>query len=86
MDVEEITNRIKQLIAKTTRLDPKEIADDASFEQDLALDSLTVIEIAIDIDQEFGLKLPGERLGEIITVQNAIDLVLEHLEMIEAKS
>jgi acyl carrier protein len=79
MDVAEIRTRIKQVIASTTSIDPEKIADTASFKDDLMLDSLTMLEIAIDVDHEFGLKLPEERLGEMVTVQDSVELVQQHL-------
>ena len=79
MDVAQIRTRIKQIIASTTSIDPERIGDAASFKDDLQLDSLTMLEIAIDVDHEFGLKLPEERLGEMVTVQDSVELVQHHL-------
>ena len=79
MDVVEIGTRIKQVIANATSIDPEKIEDTASFKEDLMLDSLTMLEIALDVDHEFGLKLPDERLGEMLTVQDSVELVRQHL-------
>ncbi len=79
MDVAEIRAKIKEVISNVTNIDPEEIADDASFIDDLQLDSLSLLEIGVDVDYEFQLGVPEERLQELRTVQDAVNLVLEQL-------
>jgi len=79
MDVEEIRAKIKEIISNVAGIDPSEIADDASFIDDLKLDSLALLEIGVDVDYAFKLGVPEERLGELRTVQDSVDLVLEVL-------
>ena len=79
MDVLEIRSKVKEIIANVTNLDPGEIADDASFVDDLQLDSLSLLEIGVDVDYEYRLGIPEERLQELRTVQDAVDLVLQCL-------
>lgn len=75
MDVEEIRGKIKEVIANVTSLDPEEIGDQAHFIDELQLDSLSLLEIGVDVDYEFKLGVPEERLGELRTVQDAVELV-----------
>ena len=79
MNVEEIRAKIKEVISNVTNIDPSEIGDKASFVDDLQLDSLSLLEIGVDVDYEFKLGVPEERLGELRTVQDSVDLVLEVL-------
>ena len=79
MNVDEIRDKIKEIVANVTSLDPREIADDASFVDDLQLDSLSLLEIGVDVDYEFKLDVPEERLQELRTVQDSVDLVVERL-------
>ena len=78
-NVEEIRGKIKEIIANITNIDPGEIPDKASFVEDLQLDSLSLLEIGVDVDYEFKLGVPEERLQELRTVQDSVDLVLERL-------
>lgn len=80
MDVEEIRSKIKQIISNITNIDPADIADDASFIEDLQLDSLSLLEIGVDVDYEFKLGVPEERLQELRTVQDSVNLVQERLK------
>lgn len=77
MHAEEVRAKIKEIIANVTNIDPAEIADNASFVEDLQLDSLSLLEIGVDVDYEFKLGVPEERLQELRTVQDSVDLVLE---------
>ena len=79
MDVSEIRTKIKEIIGGVASIDATEIADDASLIDDLQLDSLSLLEIGVDIDYEYRLGVPEERLQEFRTVQDAVDLVAQHL-------
>ena len=50
METTEIRTQIKEVIANATSIDVADISDNASFEDELGLDSLTLLEIAVDVD------------------------------------
>lgn len=77
MDLNAIKHRIKELIFETTNIKVEAIADDAHFVQDLKLDSLTLMEIGVSIDQEFGLDLPEEAFEKMINVEACLKMVQE---------
>lgn len=79
MDVADIRTKVKEIISNVTNLDRDEISDGASFVEDLQLDSLSLLEIGVDVDYEFKLGVPEERLQELRTVQDAVDLVVATL-------
>ena len=79
MDVEQIRGKIKEVISNVTSIEPAEIADRASFVDDLQLDSLSLLEIGVDVDYEFKLGVPEERLGQLRTVEDAVELVQQCL-------
>ncbi len=76
MDVVEIRARVKEIISNITSIPVEEIADDASFREDLDLDSLSLMEVGVDVDYEFKLGLPEERMQQLQTVQDTVALVL----------
>lgn len=79
MEAEQVRAKIKEIIGNVTNIDPAEITDTASFVDDLQLDSLSLLEIGVDVDYEFKLGVPEERLQQLRTVQDTVDLVLECL-------
>ena len=58
MEVQEIGAKIKEIIADVANLDAEEIDDQATFVEDLSLDSLSLLEIGVDIDYHFKLGVP----------------------------
>lgn len=80
MDTIQIQSKVKEIIANVASLDPGEIADEASFVEDLQLDSLSLLEIGVDVDYEFKLGVPEERLQELRTVRDTVNLVVQTLD------
>ncbi len=75
----EIQDKIKQIIGNIAGLDPKRIGDGDSLRDDLKLDSLSLLEIGVDVDLAFKLNLPDERYKEIQTLPEMVSLVQERL-------
>src|SRR4051794_9637007 len=74
MDRPEIRDRIKQVIANVAGLDPQGIGDHDTW-GDLNLDSLSLLEIGVDVDMAFKLGLPDERFKEVRGLDAMVDLV-----------
>lgn len=79
MEPVEIRGRIKQIIANIAGLDPARIGDEDTFRGDLKLDSLSLLEIGVDVDLAFRLELPDERYKEIDSLPAMVDLVQQRL-------
>jgi acyl carrier protein len=74
-DATEIRARIKQIIAHVAGLDPARIEDEATLRGELKLDSLSLLEIGVDVDLAFRLELPDERYKEIDSIPDMVALV-----------
>ena len=79
MQPEEIRQKVKQIIADVADLEVGEIADDARFIEDLDLDSLAMLEMGVDVDYAFKLRVGDDRLKELRSVGDTVDLVLQCL-------
>lgn len=75
----EILDKIKQIIGNIAGLDPQRIGDMDSLRDDLKLDSLSLLEIGVDVDLAFKLNLPDERYKEIRTLPEMVNLVQQRL-------
>lgn len=84
MEAVEIRTQIKQLIGKVAGLDPARIGDDDKLRDDLKLDSLSLLEIGVDVDLAFKLELPDERYKEIDSLPGMVALVQQRLEELAA--
>ena len=79
MSNSEILNKIKQIIGNIAGLDPKRIGDADSLRDDLKLDSLSLLEVGVDVDLAFKLNLPDERYKEIRSLPQMVALVEQRL-------
>lgn len=78
-ETEGIRSRIKQIIANVAGLDAGRIADESTFVDDLKLDSLSMLEIGVDVDMAFQLQLPDEAFKEIGSLPAMVALVERRL-------
>ncbi len=79
MSKQEIVARVKNIISDVANVDPESIADEATFE-DLGLDSLSLLEIGVDIDYEYKLGVPDEQLSQLRSIPEIVDLVLASID------
>ncbi|MCS7007427.1 MAG: acyl carrier protein [Gaiellaceae bacterium] len=70
--------QLKSELSEKLGIDESEITEDASFEEDLGADSLDLVEVVMDLEDQFGIKIPDEDARKLTTVGKAIDYVLEH--------
>ncbi|HDH25637.1 MAG TPA: acyl carrier protein [Actinobacteria bacterium] len=80
MDRAEIESRLKNLLVSELGLDETKITPEASFETDLEVDSLGVVELLMALEDEFGVTIPDEEAEGIGTVSQAVDVVVAKLE------
>ena len=79
MSAEDIRTRIKQIIGNVAGLNPSRIGDDDTLRDDLKLDSLSLLEIGVDVDMAFKLELPDEQYKQVDSLPAMVDLVQRRL-------
>ncbi|HEY0514158.1 MAG TPA: acyl carrier protein [Thermoanaerobaculia bacterium] len=79
-DTAEIRERIKQIISNVAGLDSRKIGDTARLRDELKLDSLSLLEIGVDVDLAFRLELPDERYKEVDSIPDMVALVQGRLQ------
>jgi acyl carrier protein len=75
MTDEDILDRVTTIIEEITDIPKSELRPDKSLTEDLEVDSLTKIELAVTIQDEFDIEVEDEKLKELKTVQDIVDLV-----------
>ncbi len=79
MEHEEIVKKVKAIIVDKLGVEPSEVTETANFTNDLGADSLDTVELLMEFEKVFGIKIPDEETSTIATVQDAIDKVVEKL-------
>ena len=60
--------KVRAIIAKQLDIDPETITPSSSLIDDLHADSLDIVELVMDMEQEFDVEIPDEVLPNIKTV------------------
>lgn len=79
MDRSQVQAKMRDLLVDELGLDADKITDEATFEEDLEVDSLGVVELLMALEDEFGVKIPDEEAENITAVGEAIDMVIAKL-------
>jgi len=73
--MEDIASKVKKIIVYKLGADESEVTPGASFINDLGADSLDTVELIMEFEKEFDVKIPDEEAEKISTVQDAIDFI-----------
>ncbi len=79
MDRSQVQSKMRDLLVEELGLDASKIADGSTFEEDLEVDSLGVVELIMALEDEFDVAIPDEEAESITTVGEAVDLVIAKL-------
>lgn len=66
---------IAEIVEEVTGIDVAEVTIEKSFVEDLEIDSLSLVEIAVQLEDKYGVKIPDEDLAGLRTVGDAVAYV-----------
>ena len=72
---EDISNKVKKIVADHLGIDEAKVNDDSSFIDDLGADSLDTVELVMAFEEEFDCEIPDDAAEKIQTVKDAIDFI-----------
>ncbi len=78
LDREEVLGKIQEITADRLGVDEGDVTSDASFREDLEADSLDLVELIMELEEQFGMEIPDDEAEKITTVEEAVDYVMEH--------
>ena len=79
MEYNEIVEKVKAIIVDKLGVEESEVTETANFTNDLGADSLDTVELLMEFEKVFGIKIPDEETATIATVKDAVDKVAEKL-------
>ena len=75
MSENDILSGLAQIVNEITGIKTEQITPAASFVDDLDVDSLSMVEVAVAAEERFGVRIPDEALAKLKTVGDAVSYI-----------
>ncbi len=75
MTDQEILAGLGEIIEEIAGVPADEVTPSKSFVDDLDIDSLSMVEIAVAAQDKFGVEIPDDQLKDLTTVQDVVNFV-----------
>jgi acyl carrier protein len=75
MTEREILAGLGEIIEEIAGVPADEVTPSKSFVDDLDIDSLSMVEIAVAAQDKFGVEIPDDQLKDLTTVQDVVNFV-----------
>jgi acyl carrier protein len=72
---EDVVDGLAEIVSQLVGIPAEQVTVDASF-ADLDVDSLSMIEITLGIEERYGVHVPDEDAEHLTTVRDAVDYIL----------
>lgn len=75
-----ILDKITGIIAEQLDVPIADVKAEKSFTDDLGADSLAIVELVLALEEEFGIKIPDDKVDSIKTVGDAVGYIKQNQE------
>ncbi|WP_059104651.1 acyl carrier protein [Shouchella shacheensis] len=71
----DVMEKVTKIIVDRLGVEESEVKLEASFKEDLKADSLDVVELVMELEDEFDMEIADEDAEKIATVQDVVDYI-----------
>lgn len=71
----EVLERVTKIVVDRLGVDESQVTLDASFKDDLGADSLDVVELVMELEDEFDMEISDDDAEKISTVGDAVNYI-----------
>jgi acyl carrier protein len=75
---EEVFELVRSHLSEELGIDASRIEEGSRFKEDLEADSLDLVELVVELEDRYGIRITDEQAERIETIGQAIDFVLAH--------
>ncbi|MFF3978257.1 acyl carrier protein [Streptomyces sp. NPDC001828] len=74
----EILNTLAKTVEEVAGVNAAEVTSEKSFTDDLDIDSLSMVEITVALEDSFEVKIPDDRIVDLRTVGDVVGYIADH--------
>ena len=79
MDRKEIMGKVRKIISEKLGVEEEKVVEEAKLIDDLGADSLDLVDLIMDLENEFGVKVDDSDIEKISTVGEVVDYIAKKL-------
>ena len=79
MTRDEVFARVRDHLAAELAVDAASIQEDTRFKEDLNADSLHLVELVVELEDTYGIRIPDDQAAKLDTVGKVADFVAAHV-------
>ncbi len=72
----DVLTGLAEVLEEVSGVTPDKVTLEATFDNDLEVDSLTMVEVVVACEERFDVRIPDEALENLKTVGDAVDYIL----------
>ncbi|HZC69707.1 MAG TPA: acyl carrier protein [Jatrophihabitans sp.] len=73
-----IIQSLAEILEEVAGVNAADVSADKSFVDDLDVDSLSMVEVAMAVEDKFNAKIPDDELSNLKTVGDAVSYIQQH--------
>lgn len=75
MNKQEIFEKVKAIVVEQLGVDEEKVKEEATFVDDLAADSLDIVELVMQIEEEFNIAIADSEAEKIVTIEDIVEYI-----------
>ena len=79
MEKDEMIKKMVEILADEFEVDAETIQPEANIKETMHLDSLSLVDMVALVNEEFGVEIKGQSVGQVKTFANLYDFVYDKL-------
>jgi acyl carrier protein len=79
MTRDEVLERLREYLSTELQVDREAIRDGTRFKEDLNADSLHLVELLVELEDSYGIRIPDDEAAQMATVGSVADFVSAHV-------
>ena len=76
----EMVEKIREIAAENLNMELETVTAKEKFKEDLEIDSLDLFELAMALEEEYGIEIPAEDLEHLTCIEEVAKYIEEHKE------